>query len=465
MKKLFLTFCLSIIASHYISAQSGITFSEIMFAPEPGPNEFIEIYNLSDVVIDLTGYQIKYYTAGNDHIISTGSGLLLNPHSFGVIFENDYDLSGGIYKNIVPPDVLILKISDNSFGSTGMSNSSDRTLVLFNNSGDTLDTCTYTADNTNGYSDEKILLTNDNSTANWRNSTSLNGTPGKENSATGLIPYKPHSIIINEIMTNPNPYGSEFIELYNISNDIVELGGWTINDNSGRNVPVSEVNKNLENNSYFLLAADSSIIKDYNINDLINVSIANSSSLNLSTKDDFVILKDALGNTIDSVHYLENWHNPNFIITKGKSLEKINPYLSGNDPNNWSTSANPDGATPGRENSIYTISTNTKSKVSVSPNPFSPDNDGHEDFTIIHYKLTQKIAQVRITIFDSRGRLVRILENNLASGNEGSIIFDGLDDNRQPLRVGIYIALIEAINQNNGSTDKMKAAIVIAKRF
>ena len=283
MKKSFLIFCLSIIISQYINAQTGITFSEIMFAPESGPNEFIEIYNLSDVVIDLTGYQIKYYTAGNDHIISTGSGLLLNPHSFGVIFENDYDLSGGIYKNIVPPDVLILKISDNSFGSTGMSNSSDRTLVLFNNSGDTVDTCTYTADNTNGYSDEKILLTNDNSTANWRNSTSLNGTPGKENSATGLIPYKPHSIIINEIMTNPNPYGSEFIELYNISNDIVELGGWTINDNSGRNVPVSEVNKNLENNSYFLLAADSSVIKDYNINDLINVSIANSSSLNLST--------------------------------------------------------------------------------------------------------------------------------------------------------------------------------------
>ena len=187
--------------------------------------------------------------------------------------------------------------------------------------------------------------------------------------------------------------------------------------------------------------------------------------MNLSTKDNIIILKDALGNTIDSVHYLENWHNPNFIITKGKSLEKINPFLSGNDPNNWSTSTNPDGATPGSQNSIYTISTNIESNVSVSPNPFSPDNDGHEDFTIIHYKLMQKIAQVRITIFDSRGRLVRILENNLASGNEGSIIFDGLDDNRQPLRVGIYIALIEAINQNNGSTDKMKAAIVIAKRF
>jgi len=465
VKKLFLIFSFSIISSHYTIAQSGITFCEIMFAPESGPNEFIEIYNLSDIAIDLTGYQIKYYTAGNDQIISTGGGLILNPHTFAVIFENDYDLINGIYNNIVPPVALVLKISDNSFGSTGMANSSDRTLVLFNNLGDTVDTYTYSANNSNGYSDEKIHLTKDNSTANWTNSTSLNGTPGKENSFSGLIPYKPHSIIVNEIMSNPNLYGSEFIELYNISNDIVNLDGWTINDKSGSVIPVSKGNQNLENNCYFLLAEDSSIIKDYNINDFKNVHILNSSSMNLSALNDVVLLKDALGNTIDSVNYFESWQNPNFIITKGKSLEKINPYLSGNDPKNWSTCTNPVGATPGKQNSIYTISANIASKVSVSPNPFSPDNDGYEDFAIIHYKLAQKTAQVRIKIFDSRGRLVRTLENNLASGSEGSIIFDGLGDNKQPLRIGIYIALIEAISQNNGSTDKMKTAIVIAKKF
>jgi hypothetical protein len=465
VKKLFLIFCFSIIALQYIAAQSAITFSEIMFAPESGPNEFIEIYNLSDVVIDLTGYQIKYYTASNDQIISTGSGLILNPHSFAVIFENDYDLSNGIYKNIVPPDALVLKITDNSFGSTGMANSSDRTLVLFNNSGDTVDTYTYSANNTKGYSDEKIHLTNDNSTTNWANSNSLNGTPGSQNSVTGLVSYKPHSIIINEIMSNPNPYGSEFIEIYNISNDTVNLGGWTINDESGNSISVSNVNRDLDNKSYFLIAADSSIIKNYSINDLRNVNIINASSLSLATNEDIIILKDALQNTIDSIHYFESWHNPNFIITKGKSLEKINPYFSGNDPNNWSTSTNPAGATPGRQNSIYITSTNSESRVSVSPNPFSPDNDGYEDFTIIHYKLEQNIAQVRIKIFDSKGRLVRTLENNFASGNAGSIIFDGLDDSKQPLRIGIYIALIEAFNQNNGSTERMKAAIVVAKKF
>ncbi len=708
-----------------------------MFSPESGTSEFVELYNLSNSTIDLTGYQIKYYTASDDKIIDAGNGLILNPKSFAVIFENDYDVNNGSYNGLVPISALVLKISDNAFGSTGMSNSSDRTLVLFNEKGDTVDVYTYSADNSKGYSDEKIYLANDNSNANWDNSKTLNGTPGsqntvtplnydlslikfnsqkdyaisgneiqfeaevknlgilkskdyllkiyldsnknsvadnsellksiqgsslqsgdftdyqfstnmfslgenlfiakietsedknpannsakfkvsginvnevrndivineimyapespqpewieiynnsdkvinlkgykfadnsdtvsainealifnpgdfflissdnsiknyydiksdftsinlptlnnsgdkvilldslsrvidslqytpdwggtngfslerisykksstdstnwrtslrenkatpgEQNSVTELTPYKGTQVVINEIMSDPGSSKCEFIELYNISNNKVNLGGWTVDDGSGNSIPVSLVNRNLTNNSYFLLSADSSIINNYNINDLTNVNILNS-SLSLSTKEDIVVLKDALGNTIDSVHYFEDWHNPNFIMTQGKSLEKINPFLSGNYSNNWSTSTNANGGTPGKQNSIYTISTNNKAKIFVSPNPFSPDNDGHEDFTIIHYELTQKIAQVRVKIFDSKGRLVRTLGNNIASGSKGSIIFNGLDDYNNPLRIGIYIALIEAINQNNGSTERMKTAIVVAKKY
>ena len=737
MKKLFLIFCFLFIATRIILAQSGLTFSEVMFAPQSGTSEFIEIYNLSDSAIDLTGYQIKYYTAGNDKIIAAGNELMLTSHSFAVIFENDYDINNGTYKGLIPASALVLKISDNAFGSTGMSNSSDRTLVFLDEKGDTVDIYTYSANNTSGYSDEKIYLTNDNSTLNWSNSKSLNGTPGSQNtvtplnydlsvtkfeserdyeilgseikfkaivknrgiavskdfqlnvftdvnkdsiaenseifnsfqsgslqpgdstvfqfstnsfslgknifiakvetsedenltnntayynvsginvnetrndivineimyapdspqpewieiynnsdkvinlegykiadnsdtllavaksimfnpddflvissdstisnfyninssvisahistlnnsgdkvilldslnrvidslqyysewggtngyslerisynnsstdntnwrssldenkatpgaknSATDLISYKGTPVVINEIMSDPGPSKCEFIELYNISSDKINLGGWTIDDGSGNIIPVSLVNGNLESNSFFVISADSSIINNYSIDDLTNINIVNS-SLSLSTKEDIIVLKDALENTVDSLRYFESWHNPNFITTQGKSLEKINPYLLGNTSDNWSTSADVRGATPRKQNSIYTIAVNSQSKISVSPNPFSPDNDGFEDFTIIHYTLTQKIAQVRIKIFDSLGRLVRTLENNMASGSEGSIVFDGLDDNNNPLRIGIYIVLIEAINQNNGTTEKMKTAIVVAKKF
>ncbi|MGB8318088.1 MAG: lamin tail domain-containing protein, partial [Ignavibacteriaceae bacterium] len=126
-----------------ISAQSerDIILSEIMFAPQSGNNEFIELYNTSETEsIDLSSYKIKYQTSNPDIFESTGSGTILPPESFAVIFEGDYDLSSGIYKDLVPSSALVLKTGDNSFGSSGMSNSSDRTLLLMNYMDEILET-------------------------------------------------------------------------------------------------------------------------------------------------------------------------------------------------------------------------------------------------------------------------------------------------------------------------------------
>jgi hypothetical protein len=60
----------------------------------------------------------------------------------------------------------------------------------------------------------------------------------------------------------------------------------------------------------------------------------------------------------------------------------------------------------------------------MSPNPFSPNNHTFENFTIINYNFTQNSSEVRIKIFDSKGRLVRTLLNNQPSGSSGSVIFD-----------------------------------------
>ncbi|HEY7751969.1 MAG TPA: FlgD immunoglobulin-like domain containing protein, partial [Ignavibacteriaceae bacterium] len=147
------------------------------------------------------------------------------------------------------------------------------------------------------------------------------------------------------------------------------------------------------------------------------------------------------------------------------SLERINPTLSGNDPANWSSSADILGATPTTQNSIYTENLSSESNISVSPNPFSPDDDGFEDFTIINYNLTQATSQVRIKIFDSKGRLVRTLTNSQASGPSGSIIFDGLGDDGQALRIGIYIIFLEAINEGAGVVENMKTVVVVARKL
>jgi hypothetical protein len=130
----------------YSAAQTGtsLRLNEIMFYPSSGNNEFIELYNTSSVEsIDLNGFRIKYYTLSSDTITDAGEGTILPPLSYAVILEGDYDFVSGIYNNLIPQEALIVKISDNSFGSTGMSNTSDRPIWLLSASNDTVDVYTY----------------------------------------------------------------------------------------------------------------------------------------------------------------------------------------------------------------------------------------------------------------------------------------------------------------------------------
>ncbi len=102
-----------------------------MFDPVSGNNEFIELYNTSATdTIDLSAFKIKYQTSNPDLIVSVNDSTLLLPQSFAVIFEGDYDFQNGIYKSLIPSTALVLKISDGAFGSTGMANTSDRSLFL-----------------------------------------------------------------------------------------------------------------------------------------------------------------------------------------------------------------------------------------------------------------------------------------------------------------------------------------------
>ena len=183
------------------------------------------------------------------------------------------------------------------------------------------------------------------------------------------------------------------------------------------------------------------------------------------SKDETIILMDLKGNIIDSILYSEKWHNKNFASTKNISLEKINPGLTSNNSINWSSSVNVAGATPGKINSIFSENKSITENISVSPNPFSPDNDGFEDFTIINYTLPQKTSQVRIKIFDNRGRLLRTLLNNQPSGSQGSVVFDGLEDNGTPFRMGIYIVFLEALNETSGVSETLKTVVVVARKL
>jgi hypothetical protein len=118
IKKVIPIFLL-LFVSIFPQSDSTLILSEIMFYPQSGPNEFIELYNYSETEsIDLIGFKIKYSASNPDEIIDAGEGTILPPKSFALILEGDYIIGSGIYDGLIPPEALVLKISDNSFGTS-----------------------------------------------------------------------------------------------------------------------------------------------------------------------------------------------------------------------------------------------------------------------------------------------------------------------------------------------------------
>ncbi|QQS35576.1 MAG: lamin tail domain-containing protein [Ignavibacteriales bacterium] len=437
--------------------QNSLLINEIMHSPSQGEPEWIEIVNASNDNFNIKNWSISDILTTPTKNIIIPFDYLISPNEYFVIAK---DTSFYSYHNNINYKVFLV-----NFGTLSSSDG----VMLYDFRDGIIDSVLYKSDwgGSNGYSIERLSFTKSGyDSSNWNTSLSPDkSTPGKVNSLNSIPSSARNDFVINEIMFDPDIDNCEFIEFINLSSDTINTGGWKIEDEKGNTNKLADISLLVPPSEYFILAADSSIIKKYSLQEHQSISIINETDLGLINTGELILLKDLHGNVIDSIWYSDKWHNRNYVNTKNRSLERINPDLNGNDNSNWSSSVSSSGATPGLRNSIFTNLSQREQKISVSPNPFSPDNDGYEDFTIINYNLTQITAQIRIKIFDSKGRLVRTLANNSGSGNSGSIIFDGLDDSGNALRIGIYIIYMEALNESSGVVETQKTTVVVARRL
>ena len=107
----------------------------------------------------------------------------------------------------------------------------------------------------------------------------------------------------------------------------------------------------------------------------------------------------------------------------------------------------------------------SSSKLSFSPNPFSPDFDGRDDFTLIQYVLTLPVSAISVRVYDVCGRLIRVLENNSPAGAKGEMVWDGRDDDRRRARIGMYLVVLEAIDPVGGAMESVRGVVVLAARL
>ncbi|MBL0060325.1 MAG: lamin tail domain-containing protein [bacterium] len=169
-----------------LQLQAVVVLSEVMFDPggEESSDEFVELYNDAALPVQLAGWTISD-GEGTDTLVSTGQGLTATPRQYILILDPDYIEDGSVtYDGLVPENALIVTISNGTFGSRGLSNSSGEIVSIQNMGGNLISEYRYSVGNESGHSDEKVRLNLGNDTTNWHNSIALQGTPGFRNSVT-----------------------------------------------------------------------------------------------------------------------------------------------------------------------------------------------------------------------------------------------------------------------------------------
>jgi hypothetical protein len=283
------------------------------------------------------------------------------------------------------------------------------------------------------------------------------------------VPVPSGSLRINEIQAAPLSSTAEFVEIINASELPVSVEGCFLADRHPwlpqvRRWPLTDVPLVLAPQGLHVTAGDSSVLS------LAALSggwctVVGRSGLGLNNDADTLLLCGADSVLIDSVVYHASWHSATVPDPSGRSLERYHPLLAGSEPGNWGTCVDPSGATPGRSNSILLRAPVSGAALACTPDPFSPDADGHDDATLVRYHLPMRSALVRIRIFDIRGRCIRELVNAAPAGMTGDVVWDGMGEGRVPLRMGIYILYLEAIDEAGGRMHTAKCAVVLARRL
>ncbi|MBV6485609.1 MAG: hypothetical protein KFKLKKLM_02179 [Flavobacteriales bacterium] len=271
-------------------------------------------------------------------------------------------------------------------------------------------------------------------------------------------------VVINEVLFNPYTGGSDFVEIYNNSSKYINLQNWELanydNDSISNRKVITTKPFILLPNQFVVLTKDAANIKTEYINAKEDRMLQMETLPTYNNSDGHVYLLNNLNQAVDNFKYNEDMHFALLNDVKGVSLERIDYNRPSNDNTNWHSAAEDVGfATPGYENSQFQKVEITDG-ISISPETFSPDNDGVDDVLNISYQFAEAGYVANIVVYDAKGRLIKNLLLNELLGTKGTFSWDGINENNEKAAIGIYIIYFEAFKLN-GETKKFKKTGVL----
>lgn len=277
-------------------------------------------------------------------------------------------------------------------------------------------------------------------------------------------------IVINEILFNPEEEGFDFIELYNNSTrtaDLTALGLAAVSPVTGTTGDVEVIctlGRHLYPNQYLIVTENTEVVSKQ-FPSSFPYFFQKAEDIPAMNVDEGMVSLMCGNIEIDRVYYNEDYHFALLTDPKGISLERIHPSRPSMSKDSWH-SASPDlgGASPGLPNTQYQNQLEIENMVSVSPEIFSPDMDGHDDIVGFQLKNDSPGTMVNIAILNQSGSLVYENRKNRLSGETDFFSWDGINHKGEMADPGIYVALFEIFNLA-GEVRNEKLVFVLAKKY
>jgi hypothetical protein len=277
-----------------------------------------------------------------------------------------------------------------------------------------------------------------------------------------------NDLIINEVLSHPSTDGEQYVELYNHSNKIIDLKDLQIADSLMLDMnDIAPGGYLVFPEQYIVLSTNPDVVKKqyYTPNSQWFVEIGSMPDHFNNDDGAIVLALKADGTIIDRFVYNKNMYFPLLNSQAGVAFERISFTRPTSDKTNWHSAAETVGfGTPAYKNSQYSEAVTDDGAVKLSPDIFSPDNDGYNDVLNIAYTFAEPGYTANINIYNSNGRPVRKLITNELLGTAGVFSWDGTTDDNEKAVIGIYIIYFEVFDLK-GDVKRYKKATVLGGKF
>ncbi len=425
--------------------------TEVMANPSLGQGgqragEFVELFNLSEDPVDLTGWRIADRETSDSIVAWQATDTPVVPGlGFAVIFDPDMvDTYGPL-----DPSVVWLRPANDSIGNgLGMR----ERLALLDPSGVVVDTYTSPGGARSGVSFERRDFAVEDVESNWRLTRNAAGmtlgelsTPDVEDPTDTPTAALAKVVLISELLYHPKTDAPEWVEIRSMSEAAGMLVGATLADSLGQ--PVAIPTAQLAAEGYAVLTGNAADFRHAHPTLPAEIVVVEMSLPSLNDEGDSLTLAAADGTVLDKMTY--GALRPD----EGRSLERRDADTDSGRMDNWLLCVDASGSTPGEANSVI-YDTGPEPLIQASCESFTPTS-GQVEF---RYDAPLQ-ARVSLMVVSSKGALARTLLDDAPNGGRHAIAWDGLDDEGEPAEPGIYVAQLLVVT--DGRPQVASSAVIV----